>query len=186
MFSDEKENRDIHTSISDHMIWWLSAITILVLTGVVISISYISKQEYSNNKNILKTIFWTWWIESHSGLTASSPYKSINNLTFDRKYDSINFYTSSGSKMISIPDGISYDRLPYMKTTIWDISYTINADGSIISDDWLNIGKAILPQQVEQSILAQSGIITFALIREFLLKLVMLQQSILENILCGR
>ena len=163
MFPNEEENKNIHASISDHMIWWLSAITILALTGLIISISYISRQEYSNNKNILKTIFWSWWIESHSEVVMSNPYQSINNLTFDRKYDSINFYTSSWSKMISIPDGTSYDRLPYGKIIIWDIWYTISADGSITSSKWTYIGKAILPQKIEKVVLAQSGSVTFIL-----------------------
>lgn len=51
MFDDADE--DTVTSLSDHLIGWLGAITILALTGLIIYISYVPNIRESNKNHII-------------------------------------------------------------------------------------------------------------------------------------
>lgn len=155
MFSTE--NEESITTLWDHLIGWLSAVTILALTGLIISISYIPRTEKWNNKNILNTVLWTGSTESISGVILTKPYPSISNLILDRSNDSLSFYTSSGNNMISQPKGWIYNRLPYATVIVWNRAYTITADGLVVSNTGITIGTAILPQSIEWSIVMQSS-----------------------------
>lgn len=153
----DSDDIDTETSLSDHLIGWLGAVTILALTGLIISISYIPNIHESNKSHIIEWVFWSGWTETRSGITLSAPFSSIEQLIFDRKRDSINFFTSSWTNMVSVPNHVVFDRLPYATTSIWDSTYTINAEWFVSTASWDIIGKAILPQDVEKSILMYSG-----------------------------
>lgn len=155
MFSNEEEKTPI--SIWDHLMGWLSAITILALTGLIIWISYSPKNEKINNVNILSAVFWTGKVESISGVMLSTAYPSISNLILERSNDSLSFYVSSGTKMISIPNWLTYDRLPYSTVLIWEVPYTITADGTILSYTGTSLGKAILPQSIQWAIVMEEN-----------------------------
>jgi hypothetical protein len=155
MFSTEVDNTE--TSIWDHLMGWLSAITILALTGLIITISYSSIKEKSNNKNILRTVLWNESIEALSWITLSKVYPSINSLTLDRWNDSLSFYTSSGNAMIWVPNNRTFSRLPYKTVLIGSVSYTITAEGKVISQTGNTIGKAIIPQSIDWAIILESS-----------------------------
>ncbi len=150
-----KENKSEQINLTDHMIGWLSAFIILALTWLIISISYIPKKESSNN-SILSGVFWTWKNTNNSWIVLSPIFPNINNLIFDRKNDSISFYTNSGSAVVQFPSQKKYNKIPYSKINIQNIEYTINADGWVLDNNWLYIGKAILPQQIVNWILMES------------------------------
>lgn len=87
----------------------------------------------------------------------SIPFSSIEKLVFDRKRDALSFFTASGTGIVSIPRHQAYGRLPYATTMIGDMHYTITAEGFVTTDTGSILGKAILPQSVDRSILMYSG-----------------------------
>lgn len=78
--------------------------------------------------HILESVFATGSTETHSGVTRSAPFTSIEKMVFDRKRDALSFFTASGTQMISISSHRTYDRLPYATTTIGDVTYTITTE----------------------------------------------------------
>lgn len=153
----DSDDEDMTPSLSDHLIGWLGAIAILALTGLIISISYSPDTRQSNKNSILAGTFGTGWIHSSSGITQTNPFLSIEKLIFDRKTDSLSFFTSSGTSMVSIPTGRVYDRVPYATPTIGNKNYIINAEGTITTESGEIIWKLVLPQKIEQSLLFYSG-----------------------------
>ncbi len=155
MFGDEIEGSS-NPSLWDHWLGWLSSITILILTWVIIAISYIPNTERSRS-HVLENTFGSGSSETHSGVTRSIVFPSIEKMTFDRASDSISFFVSSGTQMVSLPSGQIYDRLPYTTTTIGNMRYTISADGIVTKDSGTIMGKAILPQDMSRTIVMRSG-----------------------------
>lgn len=141
----------------DHLIGWVGGITILALTGIIIWISYIPQGEHNNKNRILENIFGSGNIETHSGIIQTKVFPSIERLVFDRKHDSLNFFTLSGTKILAVPSGQYFDRLPYMTTSIGNALYTISAEWSVITESGDTIWIAILPQKIDQAILMYSG-----------------------------
>ncbi len=107
---------------------WIGSITILSLTGVIIWISYIPVGERAHKNRILENTFGSGNTETYSGVTQSKVFPSIERLIFDRKNDALSFFTLSGTKMIAIPSGQYFDRIPYMTLSIDSIPYTISAE----------------------------------------------------------
>lgn len=151
------EDTESTTTLSDHLIWWLGAFAIITLTGVIISISYISRSDKSDSNRILSGVFGSGSTETHSGITRSRGFTSIHQLFFDRKHDTLSFFVSSGTSMISIPNWRIFDRLPYTTTSIDNILYTVSAEWLVTTENWVLVWKAILPQQIEWSLLLYSG-----------------------------
>jgi hypothetical protein len=106
---------------------------------------------------VLESVFGTGSIETQSGVTRSIAFPSIEKMTFDRASDSISFFAASGTQMVSLPSGQTYDRLPYTTTMISNTSYTISADGIVTKDTGTIMGKAILPQDMSRAIVMHSG-----------------------------
>ena len=144
-------------TLSDYLIWWLGALAILTLTGAIISISYISKTDKYNNNKILDSVFGSGSIDTHFGVSQTIGYIGIHQLVFDRKNDSLRFFISSGTSMLSIPNWRVFERLPYTTTTIDDILYTVSAEWLVTTENGVLIGKAILPQHIDWSIVLYSG-----------------------------
>jgi hypothetical protein len=143
-------------SWSDHWLGWIGAITVLALTGLIISISYIPSTERSRS-HVLEGVFGSGSIETYSGVTRSAVFPSIERMVFDRKRDALSFFAASGTQMLAIPGGQIYSRLPYATTTIGDMSYTITAEWLVMTETGLTLGKAVLPQRVDRSIVMYSG-----------------------------
>jgi hypothetical protein len=95
--------------------------------------------------------------ETYSGITLSRAYQSIDKLTFDRSHDTIWFFISSGSQMISLPSGNIYNRLPHAIIQIQDSTYTITADGIVMTESGDILGNAPMPQNSENMILISTG-----------------------------
>lgn len=153
----ERGISDESPSLGDHWLGWLWALTVLALTGLIISISYIPSADRSNKSHIIENILGKNMVETSSGVTKSIPYPSIEKMIFDRKKDALSFFTSSGTKMISLPSGRMYERLPYTETTIGNNTYTITAEWYVSDQSGVLLGRAILPQLWEGSILMYSG-----------------------------
>ena len=144
-------------SLADHLLGWLSACIVLGLTWLIMAVSYTPELQKNTNWRILEIIFGSGWTKTISWVTQSKAFLSINNLTFDRKQDNINFFSSSGKEMILMPDGIKFDRLPYAVSVIGGTKYTITADGSITNSNGESLGKAYLPQNTKDWILYHTG-----------------------------
>ncbi len=145
------------TSLWDHIIGWIGWLAILALTGLIIWISYIPQKTYNNKNRILENTFGSGNIEINSGIIQTKVFPSIERLVFDRKHDALSFFTLSGSKVVSIPSGQYFDRLPYLITVIGNTPYTISAEWFVTIQNWDIIWKAILPQKIDQAILMYSG-----------------------------
>lgn len=143
--------------LADHLLGWFSASIVLGLTGLIIAISYTPELEKNINWRILENIFGSGWIKTISWITETKTFPSINNLTFDRKQDTISFFSSSGKEMVLIPDWAKFDRLPYSIVNIGNSRYIISADWTINNSSWENIGKSYLPQNTKDWILFYTG-----------------------------
>ena len=143
-------------SLSDHWLGWLASLTVLTLTGVIIAISYVPGTVGSRSR-VLENIFGTGMSETRSGVTRSMAFPSIEKMVFDRSTDSVSFFAASGTQMVSLPSGQTYDRLPYATTTIGNMDYTISAEGLVTKDTGTIMGKAILPQDMSRAIVMLSG-----------------------------
>lgn len=126
MFDDQ--DSDTIPTLSDHLIGWLGAIAILALTGLIISISYIPGIRQNNKTHIIEGVLGSGSTETYSGVTRSRAYPSIERLVFDRKKDSLSFFTASGTSMVGVPSGAVFDRLPYATTSIGGSLYTVSAE----------------------------------------------------------
>ncbi|MBX9809758.1 hypothetical protein K2X92_05200 [Candidatus Gracilibacteria bacterium] len=144
-------------SLADHLLGWFSACIVLGLTGLIIAVSYTPELEKSTNGRILENIFGSGGTKTISGVTETKTFPSINNFTFDRKQDTISFFSSSGKEMILVPDGTKFDRLPYAISNIGNTRYIVSADGTISNSSGESIGKAYLPQNTKDGILFYSG-----------------------------
>lgn len=144
-------------SLADHLLGWFSACIVLGLTWLIIAVSYTPELEKSTNWRILENIFGSGWTKTVSWVTETKTFPSINSLTFDRKQDTVSFFSSSGKEMVLVPDWAKFDRLPYAISNIGNTRYIISADGTISNSSGENIGKAYLPQNTKDWILFYSG-----------------------------
>ncbi len=146
----------IDSYISEWILGWFGGVTILLLTCVIIWISYIPGSERSGKNKVLENIFGSGEIHTQSGVSSSPPYPRIERLSFDRKNDALSFISISGSQVVSFPENISYESLPYDTLIIGDTLYTIMADGGVVASGTI-LGQAILPQNFGSTILYHTG-----------------------------
>jgi hypothetical protein len=59
--------------------------------------------------------------------------------------------------MVSLPSGKIYDRLPRALIQIQDSTYTITADGTVMTGSGDILGHAPMPQNMEDTILITTG-----------------------------
>lgn len=146
----------IDSYISEWILGWFGGVTILLLTCVIVWISYIPGSERSSKNKVLENIFGSGEIQTQSGVSSSPLYPRIERLSFDRKNDALSFISMSGSQVVSFPENISYESLPYDTLTIGDTLYTIMADGGVVASGAI-LGQAILRQDFGSTILYHTG-----------------------------
>ena len=93
-------------------------------------------------------------------MTVSKSFVNIKKLTFDRKHDSINFFVSTGTQVQEIPSMRVFYRIPYATPLLGETQYTITAAGIVTALSGNILGKVVLPQQMDTSIVFQSGATT--------------------------
>ncbi len=113
--------------------------------------------ERIGKNRIIENTLGTGSTQMLSGVIISRPFASIEKLTFDRKRDAISFYTSSGNQMVALPSYQVFDSLPYARSTIGNTDYTITSSGNVMTESGTMIGRAILPQLVDRTIVMHSG-----------------------------
>jgi hypothetical protein len=145
------------SGLSDRLLSLLAGVTILGLSILIIWISYIPSGERAMRSKIIERNLGTGSTETYSGITLSRAYPSIDRLIFDRSHDTIWFFVSSGSQMISFPSGKVYDRIPHAIIQIQDSVYTITADGTVITESGDMLGHAPMPQNRESMILISTA-----------------------------
>jgi hypothetical protein len=132
-------------------------VTILGLSILIISISYVPGGERATRNKIIEGTLGTGSTETRSGVTLSRAYPSIAGLVFDRSHDTIRFSVASGSQMVSLPSGQIYERLPYAIVSLAGEIYTIAADGTVTTSSGDIHGRAPMPQDTTDGILITAG-----------------------------
>lgn len=111
--------------LSDKIIWILWSVTLLILSGIIISISVVWPKAIEE-KTILMDYFWTWNVSIESGITLSRAYESISHFSFDRKSNTIYF------------EWIDWDKKPIQNKRIYWLGnkkIEIQDNSRILKDD---------------------------------------------------
>ena len=147
-------NKKLH--LSDHIIWWTSSLTILGLTGLIISISYTPNIDIKTGK-VLQNIFGETEITTMSWISYTKSFSGIQNLIFDRKNDKLSFFTNNGDNFKKYPEGYIFSWTGLRNIIINWAEYIINWDWSIYTPSSINIWKLIWIYEKDNSIMLSTG-----------------------------
>jgi hypothetical protein len=151
-----KENpyhKKVH--LSDHIIWWWSALTILLLTWLIISVSYVP-YVIINNGQLLENIFWKNQIKTISWVTQTQSFSGIYNLNFDRKTDKLGFFTNYGDNLKKIPENNIYSKNTINSKNIWWREFIVNKDGFLYTTGSIYVWKILYSNDKDNSIVTLS------------------------------
>ncbi|MBX9809331.1 hypothetical protein K2X92_03015 [Candidatus Gracilibacteria bacterium] len=130
-------------SISDHLMGWIGSITILVLTSIIIYISYIPGITDRSYSYILDITFGIGKNTTQSGVTRSPVFPSIHQLQFDRKTDALSFLSKFNNITTLEPIGSKYEKSINTYTSIGINKYVIDSQGGVYDNSGALIGESL-------------------------------------------